>query len=202
MAGFWYHQRMKLNFRLGKVVNYVHQKENIGPKELKKFFGKKPIEKLLQNETVNALFNEWLVFDYRNKFGTTAIAEYYLKNPDHLLDEQLKQLEQVIKTERYEMLEVLNVIKDQGLSVRVVRTGEVFFVDDLTGSRSAIAPSLFFNRLAKVDDKWILVGSDNLSFPIKLSQEDRIHFARILNKEKNTPKLVIDIFCDRFLSET
>lgn len=190
---------MKLNFRLGKIVSYAHQKINSDPTVVRSFFGKKSAAKLLQNSIVSALFNEWLVFDYRNNLGTSFLAEYYLKNPDSLTGEQLKQLEQVIKSERYEMMEILEVKKDKGISVYIIRTGESIFIDDLAGSRSAKAPSLFFNRLANVDDKWILVGCDNISFPIKLPKEDRKIFAKILNKEKNTPKLVLDIFSNRFI---
>lgn len=193
---------MKLNFRLGKIVSYAHQKADLAPQVVKKFFGKRSSEELLENETVSALFNEWLIFDYRNSLGTSIIAEYYLKNPDNLAKEQLNQLEQVIKTERYEVMEILKITKDKGISVRVVRTGETFFVDDLAGSRSATTPSLFFNRLANVDNKWILVGCDNISFPVKLSEAAIKHLAKILNKGKNTPKLVLDVFGDRFLNNS
>ena len=189
---------MKLNFRLRKVTNYAHKKISPSHEAVKQFFGKRSVEKFIQNDIANALFNEWLSFDYRNKQGTSFLAEYYLKNPDSLTNPQLSQLEQVIKSERFEIMELLKVVRDKGISVRVVRTGEEFFVDDLSSSRSATAPSLFFNRLARVNDKWILVGCDNVSFPIGLSSEDRKQFARILNKEKNTCKLVLDLFGDRF----
>lgn len=193
---------MKLNFKLGKIVNYAHQKVEITSPKVKKFFGKNSIEDLLGNETVRALFNEWLIFDYRNIMGTSIIAQYYLKNPDNFSKKQLKQLEQVIKTERYEVMEMLKITRGKGISVRVVRTGETLFVHDLAGSRSATVPSLFFNRLANIDGKWILVGCDGISFPTRLSQEDRECFAKILNKEKNTPKLVLDVFGNRFANDS
>jgi len=190
---------MKLNFRLGKIVDYAHKKVDVSV-ATSKFFSKKSANKLLENSMVSALFNEWLIFDYRNKLGTSIIAEYYLKNPDSLTKDQLKQLEQVVKTERYEVMEVISITRDKGLSIRIVRTGEILFVDDLAGSRSATVPSLFFNRLAKTDGKWIFVGCDNVSFPTRLSETARKHFAKILNKEKNTPKLVLDVFGDRFVN--
>lgn len=185
---------MKLNFKLREVVRYAHQYEDIRTSAVKQFFGKNSPDKLLEDETIGALFNEWVIFDFRSKFGTSLIVQYYLKNPDGLTVVQLQQLEQVIKTERYELMEILETKAGEGFSVYLIRTGEVLFIDDLAGSNSVSIPSLFFNRIAKVDNKFVLVGCDNVTFRKRLSGKNKKEFARILNKEKNTPKLLLDIF--------
>ena len=190
---------MVLNFRLRKVIDYARQRPDFDRMRVAEdFFGKKLTERLLESEIANALFNEWLIFDHKDKTGITPIAESFLKNPDNLSKKQLDQLEQVIKTQRYEVMEIVKIIRGKGLFARLVRTGERFFVDDLAGSHSASVPSLFFNRLASIEGKWVLVGCDNVSFSRRLSPKEREEFARILNKEKTTPKLVIDVFGDRF----
>jgi hypothetical protein len=155
-----------LQVKLSKVIRYATQHESMMLKAVEEFFGKTPIDPHMENiESISGLFNEWLIFDFKMPSGTTFIVDYYFKNPDSLPKEQLEELQQVIETQQFEMLELHSVKRGEWLKVYGLHSGKNYTVYEHSGSLAAPEKGTFWGRIAKVHDKHILVGSNPMYFP-------------------------------------
>ncbi len=156
-----------LQVKLSKVIGYATQHEYIMKKAVEEFFGKTPIDPLMENiEAILGLLNEWLIFDFKVHSDKTFIADYYFKNPDSLPEEQLEELRQIIETQQFELLELQSVKKGEWLKVYGLHSGKNYTVYEKSGSLAAPGKGIFWGRIAKVHDKYILVGSNPIYFPI------------------------------------
>ena len=55
-----------MKFKLGQIVDYAYFKRELISTALKKFFGDDvPGQEEPMYEEINALFNEWLIFDFK-----------------------------------------------------------------------------------------------------------------------------------------
>jgi hypothetical protein len=124
-----------LQVKLSKVIRYATQHESMMRKAVEEFFGKTPIDPHMENiESISGLFNEWLIFDFKMPSGTTFIVDYYFKNPDSLPKEQLEELQQVIETQQFEMLELYSVKRGEWLKVYGLHSGKNYTVYEHSGS--------------------------------------------------------------------
>lgn len=155
-----------LKVKLSKVIRYATQHESMMRKAVEEFFGKTPIDPHMENiESISGLFNEWLIFDFKMPSDTTFIVDYYFKNPDSLPKEQLEELQQVIETQQFEMLELHSVKRGEWLKVYGLHSGKNYTVYEYSGSLAAPEKGTFWGRIANVHDKHILVGSNSMYFP-------------------------------------
>lgn len=155
-----------LQVKLSKVIRYATQHESMMRKAVEEFFGKTPIDPHMENiESISGLFNEWLIFDFKMPSGTTFIVDYYFKNPDSLPKKQLEELQQIIETQQFEMLELHSIKRGEWLKVYGLHSGKNYTVYEHSGSLAAPEKGTFWGRIAKVHDKHILVGSNPMYFP-------------------------------------
>lgn len=72
------------------IIEYAHNKPHEIDRALTDFFGKPP-DVPFEDENIEALFLEWLMYEYKQTSGPTFFIEYVLKNPDHLPEKQIHQ---------------------------------------------------------------------------------------------------------------
>ena len=120
---------------------------------------------------VQSIFNEWLIFEFKLPNGMNIATEYCLRNPDQLPKDQLKELEQIIKTQFYEMLEIEKVLPGEWVEAYGLYSGRTYRIFDHLLSLSAAkeGKGCFPGRLAKLEGCWILVGADTFFLPQKTS---------------------------------
>lgn len=156
-----------LQVKLSRVIKYATQHESMMQKAVEEFFSKTPIDSHRENiEAISGLFNEWLIFDFKIPSGKTFIVDYYFKNPDSLPKEQLEELQQIIETQQFEMLEIQSIKRGEWLKVYGLYSGKNYTVYEYSGSLAAPEKGIFWGRIAKVHDQHILVGSNPMYFPI------------------------------------
>jgi len=116
-------------------------------------------------ENIEGLFNEWLIFEFKLNSQTIA-AQYYFKNPDSLAEELLDELKQILETQFFDMLEIVDLKRGEWLKAYAFSTGKTYKIYEKRGSLSLPSRGSFWGRLAKVKNRWYLVGSNPLSFPV------------------------------------
>lgn len=178
-----------LNFRLRYVVAYI---ENSGvdiEKAAAEFFGDYEFDsELLDNEGISSLFNEWLIFDYKLPSGLTITADYYLKNPDNFSKNLMDELKQIIETQVYEFLEVIEAKPGKWLEVHGLFSGKRYRVREKSLSwQIGKRLGCFFNRIAKVDGDYYFIGSNPKVLPITYTDRSK-RFFRQSDKTLLSPK--------------
>lgn len=105
-----------LKVKLSKIVAYANRDINIVSKAVAEFFKETEIFPAMENfEKILALFNEWLIFDFKLDSGVNVISDYYFKNPDNLSKDLLEELRQIIETQHLEMLELITLKRGEWL---------------------------------------------------------------------------------------
>jgi hypothetical protein len=167
-----------LKVRLGRIIDYISEDRTVVERAFKEFFKNVSFEKLDSNlqAQVFPLFNEWLIFEYKLLSGSTPIAEYFLRNPNQLPNNQIKELEQIVKTQKYEMLEIDEVKRGEWIMAYGLLSGKNYKIYDIKGSLTIQEKGVFYGRIAKVNGKWILVGSDTVVFPISYTKRAKKTF--------------------------
>lgn len=173
-----------LRVKLGNVIRYANIFEPIVDGAFEEFFGEIPTASNVKNlERVLPLFNEWLIFDFKLKPGNiTFLMEYFLKNPDNLSEELLNDLKQIIDQRKRR-----NWIKARGFY-----TNKTYTISDYRGSLTAPGMGIFWGRVSKVNNEYLLVGSDSLFFPVTTTPR----FKRLFSVSKTnrfSPKDVLPI---------
>jgi len=155
-----------MKFKFSQVVNYAYFKENLIPQALKEFFGNDvPGQEEPMYEEINTLFNEWLVFDFKLPSKTSIAIEYFLKNPDALDQSLLSEIEEVLKTQLYDLLEVVETKKGQWLKLYSFTKGKIIKVWDKAGSSSVPDKTTITGRIAKIRGQWYFVGGNGIQLP-------------------------------------
>lgn len=176
-----------LKIKLGKIVNYAYQKsEDVIRKAMAEFFGKTEIYPEMENfESIQGLFNEWLIFEFKLKSGTNIISDYYFKNPDNLSQEFLDELKQIIETHFFDLLEIQKIKPGEWFKGYAFFTGKIYKVYEKTGTLNYPSKGSIWGRLAKVNKRWYLVGSNPLFLPLTHTPRTKKMFLR-KNKGKRT----------------
>jgi len=156
-----------LRVKLGNVIRYANHFESIVDGAFEKFFGEVPTASNIKNlERALPLFNEWLIFDYKLKSGGTFLTEYFLRNPDKLSEDLLSDLKQIIDTQCFELLEIQSIKRGNWINVRGFYTNKTYTISDYRGSLTAPGVGIFWGRVSKVNNEYLLVGSDSLFFSV------------------------------------
>ena len=164
-----------LNFKLGRIVSYVGKSGADIEKAANEFFTGIDIQKDMPNiGEISSLFNEWLIFDYKLPTETTISTDYYLKNPDNLPEDIMKELKQILETQTYEMFELEDAKPGEYVMVYSLFGGKRYKVIERTFSQEAVGKKgSFYNRIAKVNDDYYFVGSNPVFLPITHTDRSR-----------------------------
>lgn len=158
---------MKLKIKLSQVTKFTASNREVFSRAWKEFAGGEELNEGTENfEKIVPLFNEWVIFDFKLPSGMNAVTEYYLKNPDRLAEDLLFELKQIIETQRFEMLEIVEIKRGEWIEAYGIFSGKTYKIYDHLGSLTLPEKGSFFGRVAKIDDKWLLVGSDTFSLPV------------------------------------
>lgn len=110
----------KLKFKLGKVIKYAYQDERRIEEALKLFFEGKVIYPEMENyENIEGLFNEWLIFEFKTKSQPIAV-DYYFRNPDNLSEELMNELKQILETQFFGILEIIDIKRGEWLKAHAL----------------------------------------------------------------------------------
>jgi len=193
-----------MKIKLGQIINYAYtSKEKLILEALKKFFGDDPlIQEKLSDKTINGLFNEWLIFDFKLSNGTSIAGEYYLKNPDNLDQSLLNELEQILSTQFYDLLEIMEVKQGEWIKLYSFKKGVIIKVWDIAGSSSAVDKTTLTGRVAKINGRWYLVGSNGVQLPFNSTPRHK----RIMRQAKGdsifTPKDTLNFLTNISLKQS
>lgn len=165
-----------LKFKFGLVVDYAYRHRDWIEAAVKGFFPDGTVR-----QDYIGLFNEWLIFDFKPAGETTIAARYYLENPDNLDRDLMADLEQILKTQFYDLLEIDEIKKESWLKVYSFAKRKRFQVWDKTASSDETATGTLIARLGRAGGKWYFVGSDPWRWP--LSSTER--YKKIVAKDKD-----------------
>ena len=182
-----------LKIRLGKVVIYANRDQRLMKRAVAEFFGERHVDQSSPNfEQISSLFNEWLIFDFKVKESRNWVTEYYLKNPDALPADQLAELEQIIKTQTFQMFEIESK-RGQYVTVYGLYNGDTYKVFDKALSSNFPGKGSFWNRTAMVDGRRIFVGGNPSFFPITNTPRARKIFLKENGGAEFTAKMALDL---------
>ncbi len=146
---------------------------------------------LLDNEEVNGLFNEWLVFDFVLPNGKSLLENYLKNNFDNISSEDVKICTDLLHND-YGIYKIEKIWKDRGLRVKKINSGKVYDVKEKSLTRQAQVGNLVFIRVAKVGDNFEIVsanskGLENIEIEEKVTQ--------VWNADEEiTPKTLFELF--------
>lgn len=171
---------MKLPFHL--VIEFAkHTYPNEVQTAYNQFFSPTGYPTEEQEQDAFPLLSEWLIFDFNRLNKSTFLAEYFLKNPDQLDEAILNQIKQVIKTQWYGGFQIGNRKKGEWFEAEHLFSGKKVIIYDKQGSASLPDRGMIIGRVAKVDGRWYLVGSNPLYLPTVFTPRMK----KIMHKNKD-----------------
>jgi len=180
-----------INLQFGKIVEYACTNTVWLKHAVEEFFESGTDLDRLDRTMISGLFNDWVIYDF-HPTGSEAspIAQYYLKNPHRLPQIQLETLRQVIATQHYSLYQIEKTKRQEWLDLLDIASGKKYRVYDTKGSSNASQVGCLSARLACVDNKWFIVGSNPLCFPITFTNRALKFHSK--NTGKLTPKIIFD----------
>lgn len=185
---------MRLPFHL--VIGYADKNHKEITRALEEFFGKDLPPPDWEN--VWALFREWLIFDYKQKSGTSFLEEYSLKNPDSLPLSQINQFRQVAQTHHYTMLEIKTLKRGKWIICEDILSGKEYKIFDKSGSETTPGVGLIQTRIGRVDDKWYFVGSNPVFTPITFTPRHKKFMRKVHKNNKYSPKVNLELLIHKY----
>jgi hypothetical protein len=188
-----------LNIRLGRIVDYAGRNEAIMEIAVKEFFDGGNLELPAEyKDQISQLFNEWLIFDFKLPSGLNIITDYYFKNPDNLSQELLKELKQIIETQKYDYFEVEKMRPGIWMEVWGLFSGKRYRVYELSLSIAMENQrGSFHNRIAKINNKYYFVGSNPLVFPITYTDRSRKFYSTAKKDISLSPKHLLKLLIEK-----
>lgn len=182
-----------LKFQLRHIVAYASRNKVLLELAVNDFFKETgELGNKDNQDLIIGLFNEWLIFDFKLPSGNTPIVEYYFKNPDNFPKELMDELKQIIETQHFDMLEILSMNPGEWMQVYGFVAGKTYKVYEKAGSQKAPEKGTFWGRVAKVHDRYILVGSNPVYLPFTSS--NRVKQLYWNNKQEGfSPKDVLPL---------
>lgn len=179
-----------MRFPLRKIIDFAMNKPYEVDEAYRQFFGSLPFDKL--KTEWEELFLEWLIFDYKQKTGTSFLIEYILRNPDQLDDKTIDQFNQIAKTHIYSMFEIQEIKKGEWFILEDLHTGKAYKVYEKKGTLTMQNVGAIPGRIAEVDNCWYLVGANSVYFPITYTQRSKMYMRKM--KIRNySPKDTVDL---------
>lgn len=182
-----------LKVKFSKITNYAAKDERIYRKAWEDFFQDADVYPQMEGfDDLVALFNEWFIFDFKLDSGTTPVIEYFLKNPDNLSQEAMAEFSQIVKTQHFEMLELVDLKRGEWMKAYGMFGGKTYKIYEVSGSLTCPDYGTFWGRLAKIDNRWQLVGSNPLFLPT--ISTPRLKKVFLKDKKKPSPQDVLRFF--------
>src|SRR3989344_1492906 len=145
---------MVLKFKLRKVTNIVARNNKLMNRAYREFFENTQISPEMENfEETNALFNEWIMFEFQIKPGLTPIIKYFLENHASLPIDQQTELEQIVKTQRFCLLEVEKIKRGEWIQAYSLYEGVNYRIYDKSCSQSIPGKGTIYGRVAKINNQ-------------------------------------------------
>lgn len=121
-----------------------------------------------------SFFNEWLMYDYKFSDGKGMLEKYYYENPESIPEYRRKVYLDLIEN-YFGMYEVLEIRLFSGLKLRRIGDLKEFEVLEISLTTQVKIGDLFFNRVAKVENRYELVGSDSSAFRLsEIPEKERL----------------------------
>ncbi|MBU0978727.1 hypothetical protein KKF92_02765 [Patescibacteria group bacterium] len=157
-----------MKFKLRKVVRYAYSLQDLAKKAGDEFFENINLHDFNESvqDEINAFFNEWLIFEFKSSQNQLIITKYFFENPDNLPESELKEIQQIIESQRYDFFEIIKVKRGEWIDTYGLTAGKKYKIYDFKGSISIAPKGVIPGRVAKVGQKWILVGCDTFLLPI------------------------------------
>ncbi len=184
----------KVDLGSRKVLDFALEKPAIVDRAYFEFFGPLPISDLTQEW--EDLFLEWLLFDHQQENGMSFFVEYTLKNPDQLDKNKINQFKQITETQFYSFFEVQKVEKGQWLILEDLHSGKIYKAHEKKGASIIKAPANLPGRLAKIDNRWYLIGAKNVYFPNTYTEKTKKNL-REMKIKKYSPQDTFQILKGR-----
>ena len=141
-------------------------------------------------EMSQGLFNEWFLYDFVLSNGRTVLADFVFSNPLKISANEILLYQEMLNTNLYGLFEVKNVENGEGLMLENLQSGEKTYVYEKKLTSQVRVGDAFFGRIAKVADRYELIGADTYAFQ---GIDDK--FKKLMRKElvKLTPKIAHEI---------
>lgn len=159
-----------MKFPLHLIIEYAHTKPAEIDRALSELFGNGPLPKDLTSEDedlLQGLFGEWLIYDYRQTNGSAFIAEFILTQTGHVSDTIIDQFTQIAKSNYYSEFEILSVVPGKIMVVEDIYTGHTYEIHDELGSQNVSPGSSGRIRIAQVNQTWYAVGANPVLLPLR-----------------------------------
>lgn len=105
-------------------------------------------------------FNEWFLYDYKHKDGTTTLEHFVSANPLRLTDTEMLFYKTLLETSQYGLFEIIDVEQMVSMTLKDLRTGKKYRVIEMQATLDAHPGFVMFGRVADVGDHWELVGAN------------------------------------------
>lgn len=161
---------MILHIQLHLITDFArsHYQEFVQEAFTEFFFGINMEKQSKQTlESLFPLFNEWLMFEYRLPNGRTMALEYYSRNAYKLDSLATSELEQIIKTQFFDLFQITDLLPGKWIKARGIYTGVYYTIEDISLFKNIQFPGCLHTRIAKVNGTWITVGSNPLFIPME-----------------------------------
>lgn len=162
-----------MKFPLHLIIEYAHTKPGEIDRALEQLFGNGPLPKDLtpeDEELLQGLFGEWLIYDYRQTNGSAFIAEFILTQPGHVSDTIIDQFTQIANSNYYSEFEILSAVPGKIMVVEDIFTGITYEIHDELGSQNASPGSSGRIRIAQVNQTWYAVGANPVLLPLRYTK--------------------------------
>lgn len=174
-----------LNFKLSQITKFA---DTTYPQEVDnafdEFFADIDLETLSQDviESTSPLFSEWLMFEYRLPSGRTMVLEYFARNSQNLTPVAYSELEQIIKSQRFDLLQITDWKPDHWVNATGIYSGIDYTIKDISLSRNLSSKGCIYGRLAQVNGDWIMIGSN----PLFLSMEYTLRAQKMMRQAQKS----------------
>lgn len=149
------------------------------------YINQQPENLMFRNPKIEGLFNEWLLYDFKFSDGKGMLEKYYYENPENI-PEYRRSIYKDLMENYFGLYEVLEIRPFSGLKLRRVEDSREFDVSEMSLTTQVNIGDVFFSRVAKVDDRYELVGSDTALFQLSsLPEDQRLLQLKEFSKLKN-----------------
>ena len=107
-------------------------------------------------------FNEWFLYDYAWKDGTTTLEHFVRDNPLRLSTTEMVFYETLLKTNRYGLFEVLGIEPLTSMTLKDLQSGTKYTVAEVKATMHTPIKAVFFARVADVGGHYEMVGADSI----------------------------------------
>lgn len=154
--------------------------------------------------TLEGIWREWLVYEYREKpTSPSLIVEYAMLHRHELTDVELRELTAICQTNFYEQLEITGPRKvSEWIEMYGITSGRAYKVYDVALSKSAPKCGTTWGRLAKINRRWNLVGADTVVLPLTTTARMKAMMRKELRKEKLSCTVVLEMLTKHETAKT